>query len=116
VCAAVTLIFRKCTSEAVIFTCSYEMCKDSVNPFANPNPVNSHSIMWQYEPTVPWNLRMSCNKCILYLIDKVVRSGDLRCSGVVASSFLTSALDSGESSASRPSRFTPGKQPPVPTV
>jgi len=28
--------------------------------------------------------------------------------------FLTSALDGDEWSASRPSRFTPGKEPPVP--
>jgi hypothetical protein len=29
--------------------------------------------------------------------------------------FLTSAVDGGEWSASRPARFTPGKEPSVPT-
>jgi hypothetical protein len=34
-------------------------------------------------------------------------------SGGTAPSFLTSELDGGEWSASRPGRFTPGKEPPV---
>jgi hypothetical protein len=35
-------------------------------------------------------------------------------SGGINSPFLTSALDGGEWLASRPGRFTPGKEPPVP--
>jgi len=31
-------------------------------------------------------------------------------------SFLTSALDGGEWSTSRPSRFIPGKEPPFPSI
>ena len=32
----------------------------------------------------------------------------------MAASFLTSALDGGEQSVSRPGRFSPEKEPPVP--
>jgi hypothetical protein len=35
-------------------------------------------------------------------------------SGAVAPPFLTTTLDAGVLSASRPDRFTPGEEPPVP--
>jgi hypothetical protein len=49
-CAAVTVIFEMCKPVWLLELLVVTICvyKYSVNPITNPNPVYSHSYMWQY--------------------------------------------------------------------
>jgi hypothetical protein len=51
-------------------------------------------------------------KLSLRIINESSRHEDVLGSGVISSSFLTSVLDGGEESASRPCRFTHGETDP----
>jgi hypothetical protein len=51
---------------------------------------------------------------LLYLINSAPRHEDIWGSGGIAPPLMTSALDGGEWTASRPDRCNPGKEPHAP--
>jgi hypothetical protein len=77
----------------------------------SPSELQSGDIPKYFQQTVLIKVNLSLGLIIWGACHK-----DIWGNGALLSPFLTSILDGGEWSDSRPGRFTPGKQPPVPIV
>jgi hypothetical protein len=72
-----------------------------------------HSYFCYVKREVPYSINLEVKvKVPEALIDDALRHEDVRKSGGTAPPSLTSAVDGGECSASRPCRFTPGETAP----